>query len=125
MARCVRLISTYNRAMSAVVLPFDPSAAPNTVASVEPKALWKSTPSGEKPPKVGITRTFFNTPQGKMATLVSLGDKFSQKKGDERSELIRKSVGAGIKELKNYDGVDQISVDASSDPHAAGTLLAI
>jgi len=111
--------------MSAVVYPFDPSAASTTVASVDPRALWKSTPSGDKPPKVGTTRTFFNIPQDKTTTITSLGDKFSQKKGDERSELVRKSIGAGIKELKNYDGVNEVSVEASSDPHAAGILSAV
>lgn len=111
--------------MSAVVYPFDPSAASTTVASVDPRALWKSTPSGDKPPKVGTTRTFFNIPQDKTTTITSLGDKFSQKKGDERTELVRKSIGAGIKELKNYDGVNEVSVEASSDPHAAGILSAV
>jgi aminopeptidase len=105
---------------SAVVLPFDPSAAPVSVAGVDAQNLWSSTPSGDKPPKVGTTRTFFNTPQGKTATISSLGEKFAQKKGHERRELVRKSVGAGVKDLKNYDGVKEVSIDASLDPHAAG-----
>ncbi|KAJ3562229.1 hypothetical protein NP233_g9708 [Leucocoprinus birnbaumii] len=104
---------------SALVLPFDPNAASANVAGADAKALWNSTPSGDKPPKAGTTRTFFNTPNGKTATISSLGDKFSQKKADEKREIVRKAVGAGVKELKNYDGVKEVSIDASSDPHAA------
>ncbi|KAF9449971.1 leucine aminopeptidase [Macrolepiota fuliginosa MF-IS2] len=104
---------------SALILPFDPSGAPATVAGVDAQNLWKATPSGDKPPKVGTTRTFFNTPQDKVTTISSLGDKFSLKKGDEKRELVRKSVGAGVKELKGFDGVKEVSVDASADPHAA------
>ncbi|KXN86166.1 Cytosol aminopeptidase [Leucoagaricus sp. SymC.cos] len=104
---------------SALVLPFDPSGASASVAGADAKALYNSTPSGDKPPKVGTTRTFFNTPQGKTTTISSLGDKFVQKKVDERRELVRKAVGAAVKELKNFDGVTDISVDASTDPHAA------
>ncbi len=124
-ARCTtaaRLRSPYliSKQMSSVsssasVLPFDPSAPPSATGD-----LWESTPSGGKPPKVGTTRTFFNTPKGQVTTISSLGDKFSQKKGYERRELVRKAVGAGVKELKNYDGVKEVYIDASTDPHAAG-----
>jgi aminopeptidase len=105
---------------SALVLPFDLSAAGASVAGANAQELWNTTPSGDKPPKVGTTRTFFNTPQGKTATISSLGEKFAQKKDYERRELVRKAVGAGVKELKNYDGVKEVCIDASSDPHAAG-----
>lgn len=105
---------------SALILPFDPSGTSATVAGVNAQNLYISTPSGDKPPKVATTRTFFNTPQGKTTTISSLGDKFSLKKGDEKRELVRKAVGAGVKELKNFDGLKEVSVDASADPHAAG-----
>lgn len=117
------LISTKPMSSSALLLPFDPSGQPSIVSGVDAQNLWNGTPSGEKPPKVGTTRTFFNTPQGKTTTISSLGDKFAAKKGDERRELVRKAVGAGIKDLKTFDGLKEVSVDASTDPHAAGIHL--
>ncbi|EKM84388.1 hypothetical protein AGABI1DRAFT_82052 [Agaricus bisporus var. burnettii JB137-S8] len=107
---------------SAYLLPFDLSAEQKPVQGtkdVVAQALWSSTPSGDKPPKVGTTRTFFNHPNGMTTTISSLGDKFQDKKGNERRELVRKAVGSGIKDLKAYDGVKEVAVDASADPHAA------
>jgi aminopeptidase len=67
-----------------------------------------------------MTRTFFEMPRGFTTTISSLGDNFLEKKGDERRELVRKAVGAGIKDLKAFDGLTEVLVDASLDPHAAG-----
>jgi aminopeptidase len=105
---------------SAYLLPFDPGAEHQPVQGVVPHVLWSSTPSGDKPPKAGTTRTFFNQPGGTTTTISSLGDKFQDKKGNERRELVREAIGAGIKELKRFDGLREVSVDASADPHAAG-----
>lgn len=114
------LIPSRPMSASAYLLPFDPSAAQKPVQGVVAQTLWSSTPSGDKPPKVGTTRTFFNQPNGTTTTISSLGDKFQDKKGNERRELVRKAVGSGIKELRAYDGLKEVSVDASADPHAAG-----
>jgi aminopeptidase len=103
-----------------LLLPFDPSAQPQHINGVSPQQLWKNTPSGDKAPKVGTTRAFFGVPTGYTTAISSLGDKFAEKKGDERRELIRKAVGAGIKSLKRFDGLAEVLVDASLDPHAAG-----
>lgn len=105
---------------SGLLLPFDLSGESQRIRGVSPQEFWKGTPSGDKPPQVGTTRTFFEAPPGTTTTISSLGDKFSQKKGAERRELVRKAVGAGIKDLKAFDGITEVLVDASLDPHAAG-----
>ncbi|TFK42262.1 cytosol aminopeptidase family, catalytic domain-containing protein [Crucibulum laeve] len=105
---------------SAYVLPFDPAAAATSpVQGVSPVELWASTPSGDKPPQVGTTRTFYNTPAGTTTTISTLGEGFAKKKGDARRELVRKAVGSAVKDLKALDGVKEVKVDASEDPHAA------
>lgn len=119
----LRLSLIPTMSISALLLPFDPSGQPRAVCGIEAQNLWISTPSGEKPPKVGTTRTFFNTPWGKTTTISSLGDKFAAKKGNERRELVRKAIGAGIKDLKAFDGLKEVLVDALADPHAAGMDL--
>lgn len=78
------------------------------------------TPSGDKNSPVGTTRTFYNTPTSKVTTLSSLGEDFGKKKGDAKRELLRKSVGSAVKELKNLEGVKDVTIDASVDPQAAG-----
>ncbi|KAJ3507952.1 hypothetical protein NLJ89_g6018 [Agrocybe chaxingu] len=77
------------------------------------------TPQGEKPAKAGTTRTFFNTPASKVTALTSLGEGFATKKADAKREVVRKSVGSAVKELKGYEGLREVAVDASADPHAA------
>ncbi|XP_006461537.1 hypothetical protein AGABI2DRAFT_118415 [Agaricus bisporus var. bisporus H97] len=104
---------------SGLLLPFDPSGESQRIRGVSPQEFWKGTPSGVKSPRVGTTRTFFEAPPGTTTTISSLGDKFSQKKGAERRELVRKAVGAGIKDLKAFDGITEVLADASLDPHAA------
>ncbi|KAF6750246.1 hypothetical protein DFP72DRAFT_851929 [Ephemerocybe angulata] len=77
-----------------IILPFEPSAPSQAVAGVEPAQLWSLTPSGDKPPKAGTTRTFCNTPAstGKTTTISSLGEGFSSKSVETKHELVRKSV---------------------------------
>ncbi|KAF6747036.1 cytosol aminopeptidase family, catalytic domain-containing protein [Ephemerocybe angulata] len=103
----------------ALIVPFDPSAPSQAVAGVLPLQLWSLTPSGDKAPKAGTTATFYNTPAGKTTTISSVGDGFAAKASEVKRELVRKSVGAAVKELKAFDGVKEVVVDAELDPHAA------
>lgn len=110
------------------VLPIDPTSKPGsaTVSSVDPVELWKTAPASSKPPKVGTTRIFYNTPRpdqgnSNATAVVSLGEGFDKKTGDARRELVRKAVGSGVKQVKELgDGAKNIVVDASTDAHAAG-----
>ncbi len=112
------------------ILPIDPTSEPGsaTVLSIDPVELWNTAPTGSKPPKVGTTRIFYNTPcaladQGNTnaTAVVSLGEGFDKKTGDVRRELVRKAVGSGVKQVKELgDGTKDIVVDASTDAHAAG-----
>lgn len=55
--------------------------------------------------------------------MVSLGDQFSKKKGDERREVVRRAVGSGVKTVKGlWEGRKDVKVDAREDAHSAGTL---
>ena len=110
---------------AAIVIPYDQQNSGNPIAGVDPAQLWALTPSGEKVPKVGTTRTFYNTPESKMTTLSSLGDGYASKSQEVKRELLRKSVASAVKELKSFDGVKDVTIDASADPHAAGMLLII
>jgi len=106
---------------SAYIFPYDHQ--PTTSAAgleVDPAQLWSLTPQGQKPPKVGTTRIFYNTPPSKITTVSSLGDAFASKNANQKRELVRKSVGSAVKDLKNHEGVEDVAVDASLDPHAAG-----
>lgn len=115
------LISSRAMSSSAYIVPFDvQSSTGELVSGLDAAKLWATTPVGEKPAKVGTLRTFYNTPASKVTTLSSLGEKFSTKKGDAKRELLRKSVGSAVKELKAVDGVKDVAIDASIDPHAAG-----
>ncbi|CAA7265101.1 unnamed protein product [Cyclocybe aegerita] len=105
--------------MSAYVLPFDPQSPTTTATGVDPAQLWSLTPQGEKPAKAGTTRTFFNTPASKVTTLATLGEGFAAKKAGVKREIVRKSVGNAVKELKGYEGLKDVAIDASADPHAA------
>lgn len=107
---------------SAFVLPYDHQTTGAIVDGVDAAKLWSTTPQGEKPPKVGTIRTFYNTPPSKLTTVSSLGDGFATKKVDEKRELIRKSVASAVKDLKELEGVKDVAIDASADPHAAGML---
>ncbi|KAF8886432.1 leucine aminopeptidase [Gymnopilus junonius] len=81
---------------------------PQLVESVDPAKLWAQTPQGEKPPKAGTTRTFYNTPASAVTT-----------SANEKREIVRKAVGSAVKDLKAYEGLKDVAIDASADPHAA------
>ncbi|KAG6899632.1 hypothetical protein C0993_008491 [Termitomyces sp. T159_Od127] len=102
---------------SAILIPFDHQSTENV--GVKTSELWSLTPQGEKPPAVGTVRTFYNTPANKITAISSLGEKFASKATDAKRELLRKSVGSAVKQLKVLDGVKDVAVDASVDPHAA------
>ena len=135
-ARGLRLYGPNIRSCSSIktmstklfVLPIDPTSQPGsaTVSSVDPVELWNTAPTGSKPPKVGTTRIFYNTPRADQGNInatavVSLGEGFDKKTGDARRELVRKAVGSGVKQVKELgDGSKDIVIDASTDAHAAG-----
>ncbi|KAF8635936.1 hypothetical protein AX15_000107 [Amanita polypyramis BW_CC] len=107
---------------SAYIVPYDPDSQATVqvnIPGVDVKSLWASTPAGDSVPKAGTTRTFFNTPSPNVTTLSSLGDKFASKKPDAKRELIRKSIGSAVKDLKGIEGIKELVVEASADPHAA------
>ncbi|KAF8899387.1 leucine aminopeptidase [Infundibulicybe gibba] len=104
---------------AAFILPFDHQSSGDVAPGLDPAKLWSVTPSGDKPPKVGTTRIFYNTPESKVTAISSLGEKFPSKSGDARREVVRKSVGSAVKDLKAIDGIKEVSIDASTDPHAA------
>jgi len=107
----------------AYIVPYDHQSSNEIAPGLDAGQLWATTPAADKPAKVGTVRTFYNTPQAKVTSVTSLGEKFSSQKDDERRELLRKAVGSAVKELKAIDGVKDVSVDASVDPHAAGMHL--
>ena len=112
-------------ATSAYIIPHQPGAtatatATPTVSGVDQLNLLSKLPKSEKPPKVGDTKIFYDTPAGKVTALVSLGDGFVSKTSNEQRELVRRAVGSAVKEIRNLDGVDRAEIDASTDPHAAG-----
>ena len=114
---------------SVFILPIDPKSQVSTraVSDIDPVKLWSTTPVGSKAPKVGSTRVFYNTPAKEginVTAVVSLGEGFDKKQGNARRELVRKAVGSGVKQVKDLgDGTKKVSVDASTDPHAAGMIL--
>lgn len=114
---------TRTMSSSAYIVPFDHKSSGQVAPGLNPAELWATTPSGDKNPPVGTTRTFYNTPASKVTTISSLGDDFATKKADAKRELLRKSVGSAVKELKNLEGVKDVTIDASADPHAAGMSL--
>lgn len=125
-ALSVRALPSFpSRSMSAsaYILPYDPKAAakaPEVAAGVDASTLWSLTPGADKPSKAGSTRTFYNTPPQKVTTVTSLGDGFASKKPAEKREIVRRSVANAVKDLKSYDGLNEVAIDASADPHAAG-----
>jgi len=116
-------ISSRLMATSAYILPHQPGATATTtpaVTGVDQLKLLSKLPKPEKAPKVGDTKVFYDTPEGKVTALVSLGDKFASKKLNERREFVRRAIGSAVKELRDLDGVNLAEIDASTDPHAAG-----
>ncbi|KAM5537543.1 hypothetical protein V8D89_008870 [Ganoderma adspersum] len=121
-ARLVPRCPSLLRGMSSIyVLPIDPSAPAATAAPVDATKLWTTTPAANapKPSKAGTTHLFY----GENVTAVSsLGDNFNQKKGNDRREVVRKTVGSAIKKVRELgEAVEgsKVVVDGSSDPHAA------
>lgn len=58
--------------------------------------------------------------------MVSLGNQFNKKKGDERREVVRRAVGSGVKSVKGlWEGEKDVKVDAREDAHAAGMLCSL
>lgn len=56
--------------------------------------------------------------------MVSLGDQFVKKKGDERREVVRRAMGSGVKAVKGlWEGEKVVKVDAREDAHAAGIYV--
>ena len=115
---------TFAKTMSstAYIIPFDHQSSAQIADGVDAAKLWSLTPQGEKLPKVGTTRIFYNTPPSKVTTVSSLGEGFASKKSEVKRELIRKSVGSAVKELKAHDGLKEVLIEASADPHAAGVF---
>ena len=107
---------------TAYIIPFDHQSSAQIIDGVDPSRLWSLTPQGRKLPQAGTTRIFYNTPPSKVTTLSSLGDGFASKKSEVKRELVRKSVGSAVKELKAHEGLKDVLVDASADPHAAGVF---
>ena len=110
---------------TAFIAPVDPkNSSAHVLSGLDVVKLWSTAPSGEKTPKVGVTRVFFNTPDGpdnNLTALSSLGDGFAEKQGDARREIVRKAIGSAVKEVKKLgESVKQAVVDGSLDPHAAG-----
>ncbi|KAJ7157337.1 leucine aminopeptidase [Mycena filopes] len=94
-------------ATSASIQLFDPKSPSKTATE-----LWAA-----KDPKVGATRVFFSD---KITALSSLGPDFAKKSGNAKRELVRRSVGSAVKEIKRVaDEVTEVVIDASVDPHAA------
>ncbi|KAG6916865.1 hypothetical protein DXG01_004846 [Tephrocybe rancida] len=104
---------------SAFIVPIDHQSTTQSASGVNASELWATTPQGEKPPAVGTVRTFYNTPTNKVTAISSLGDKFASKATDAKKELVRKSVGSAVKQLKAIDGLKDVTIDASEDPQAA------
>lgn len=115
-----------SRAMSATayIIPFDPkSSSAQAVKGVDSAKLWASVPQDKCPP-AGTTRVFFNTPGSDVTALTSLGEGFSSKKTEVKREIVRKSVGNAVKDIKKLGAnVKDVAIDASTDPHAAGMYL--
>ena len=105
------------------VFPYDHQTSSSVVEGVDPASLWSLTPQGDKPPKVGTTRVFYNTPKDATTVVSSLGGDFAKKSANAKRELVRKSVATAVKDLKGYDGVKEVQVEASIDPHASGEFF--
>ncbi|KAF5311260.1 hypothetical protein D9758_018499 [Tetrapyrgos nigripes] len=115
-----------SRRMSTIafVAPHDPIKSSQAISGVDLVQIWaqavpSSTDESAKVPKVGTTRVFYNTPESKITAISSLGEGFEKKKGNERREMVRKSVGSAVKTLRGLDGLKEIHIDAEKDPHAA------
>ncbi|KJA19218.1 hypothetical protein HYPSUDRAFT_44470 [Hypholoma sublateritium FD-334 SS-4] len=107
---------------SAYILPYNPKSTvkgPEVANGVDASTLWSLTPGSDKPSKAATTRTFYNTPPSKVTTVTCLGDAFPAKNVQEKREIVRRAIGNAVKDLKGYDGLGEVVVDASADPQAA------
>lgn len=118
----LQLIRKSSMSSSACIIPHDPLNPSKAVSGVESVDLWHSAVSSVKTPQVGTTRIFYNTPASKITALSSLGEEFPSQEGNSRRELVRRSVGSAVKAVKALESVQEISVEASLDPQAAGML---
>lgn len=107
---------------SAFIVPIDPKAPATAIPNVDIAKTWATVPRGEKV-DVGTTSVFYDTPATKITAASSLGNNFSAKKAEVKRELVRKSVGSAVKALKVLNGLKEVTVDASVDPHAAGEYM--
>ncbi|KAJ3828003.1 leucine aminopeptidase [Lentinula raphanica] len=103
---------------SAFVVPVDPKTPSSPIPNVDLAKIWATVPQGDKV-DVGKTRVFYDTPATKITAASSLGSNFANQKGDVKRESVRKSVGSAVKTLKALDGLKEVIVDASADPHAS------
>ena len=111
-------------ASTAYIVPFDHQSSTQMITdSLDAAKLWSLTPQGEKLPKAGTTRIFYNIPPSKVTTISSLGEGFASKKSEVKRELVRQSVASAVNQLKAHEGLKNVLVDASADPHAAGVSL--
>ncbi|EMD41206.1 hypothetical protein CERSUDRAFT_78882 [Gelatoporia subvermispora B] len=109
--------------MSLYVVPIDPTAQPSAGLPTAAAESWKKVPSGPKPANAGSARVFYGAPTDSDVLAVgSLGEGFAKKALNERRELVRKAVGAAVKQVRDLgEGVQgkTVTVDAAADPHAA------
>ena len=124
------LFATMSTTTKAYIVPIDPNAlsshstVPN-LSNLDPAKLWSTVPASTKVPKAGTTRLFYDVPNGgsNIMAIVSLGDAYRSQKGDGKREVVRKTIGSAVKDLKALVDVEiTVSVDASMDPQAAGNI---
>lgn len=48
-----------------------------------------------------------------------MGEGYVSKNANQKRELVRKSVGNAVKDLRSHEGISDVVIDASLDPHAA------
>jgi aminopeptidase len=119
-----------NMSTKAYIVPIDPNApsSQSTVPNLDPAKLWSTVPASKKVPKAGTTRLFYDVPSGgsNITAIVSLGDAYGSQKGDGKREVVRKTVGSAVTDLKAHvDDEITVSVDASADPQAAGNVACV
>lgn len=108
----------FRMSTKAYILPLNAQSNPAPVAGINASELLGRVPHGSKPHKVGQTHVFFETTN--VTAITSLGEKFDAQDGNAKREILRKAVGNAVKELRAFDGLEEVHVDASTDPHAAG-----
>jgi hypothetical protein len=131
----------------AYVVPYHPkltSAA--AVDGIDVPSLWATSHPGPAPQaaspsasdasvgKVGTARVFYDTPKssGDVTVISSLGSQFSpsgsnvESQEQRQREIVRSSVGSATKAIRQQlDFVEDVRVEASLDPHAAGMWFSL